>query len=799
MKPRLLHSLLVSTLICVLQAGMVYADFDLVGRIPAPDDCGWPTIVTGLASDGEYLLVSTNRLGISRVYLISPETGDVLKSADFGAGTPGCPLEDPQIISAAYDPLSGNYWVGDMWGSFIAFTWVGDDAVQIEASFDPDEILVASGLEFEEPSTLYALNSLCQTLVEVSTSGDVGDAYPLPGIWFPSGLAKYGGNLFAVAVTRDVVFEMSKQAELIEIHALNPGLLGGPCGPTLHAAAFHDGFLYLGGSSDSISIFGFSSGIVIPEGDSVDVEAVPGELELTFETVIDSGLLYINEETEDPCPAPEGVQLFPEFYEVNTNAHFDFVVEVAVLDSMLPEGVPEEKVRVFTRPSGPCGIWRDATVEYVELIETLKILRRTRSEDDEFSFFAIAEDNRKPYDVVELKFDYLRGHIESGQDSIPPAALAQILAALDAAEEAHCKGRPLVAAARLFDLEGIVRHEPAIPHTFRPNNPGRNLAGRIISRAHTLAFSLRYLDDTGLESTAAAVPPHIQIGLRDRLMRTIVEIPEGLDPLSVDPVCVAIGGMALALPGSVSVADYDDDGDPELRAVFRQGDFETGIEGPGCRLLEITCFIDGFRVRAEANVNVAVPQIHVLGEDMLIAGDSHVVTWEAFDCESVHPYRLSFSANGGMTWEVVEAFVDGRTYDWLVPEVDTHDGLLRVTCLDQNGNEEHAYSDILIIASSAGVEDMPAHEFRLGLCPNPTSAGLTVEFASPRAQNVALDVYSVRGELVKTLFRGRMGQGVERMHWRGDNTSGHRVSPGTYFVVFRGETRTLAEKVIIQR
>jgi flagellar hook assembly protein FlgD len=67
------------------------------------------------------------------------------------------------------------------------------------------------------------------------------------------------------------------------------------------------------------------------------------------------------------------------------------------------------------------------------------------------------------------------------------------------------------------------------------------------------------------------------------------------------------------------------------------------------------------------------------------------------------------------------------------------------------------------------------------------------------AQEVTLDVYSVRGELIKTLFRGRVDGGVEQLNWQGYNRAGRRVSPGTYFVVFKGETRTLAEKVIIQR
>jgi len=799
MKSMLSHSIVLLACLCLLITSAVHADFDLVGKIPAPGEYGWLSYVTGLGSDGENLLVATSHIGSTCVYLVSPETGEVLKSARFTSDMLPCPGFSPRLISAAYDGYGEQYWVGDLGGRFIAFTWVGDDAVQVETCFDPEELLVPSGLEFAGQEALYALDALCGRLVVVGTSGDVQDEYPLPGIGIPTGLAGYGGNLFATAIDDGVIYEMTTQADLVEVHMLDDGM-SGFCSPSLHSATFHDGLLFLGGSEDSISIFALAdSGIVIPEGDSVAV-GIPGELEFTFESVIDSGLLYVDEKTEeDPCPAPPSVQLFPEFYEVNTNAFFDFVVEVAVIDSAIPPGVPPEKIRVFTRPSGPCGLWRDATVEYYEEIEMLRISGRTRSEDDEFSWFAIAEDNRLPADVVHLKFDYLRGHIEAGQDSIPEGALNEILAALDAAEDAYCKGMPLVAEAHLADMEGVVRHTPEIPHTYNPATPGTNLAGRIISRAHTLAFSLRYSNDEALMTTAVVEPPRIHKGIPGVRISAVVEVPEGLDPYSVDAACVYMEGMAKCIPGSLSVADHDDDGALEVRAVFQQGDVEEAFDETGPATVGITCFIGGHEVRASTDVEVYVPEIHVAEEPALEGGSIYHITWEDFDCGSAYPYSLLFSTDAGATWQIVLGLIDDRECDWLVPEIDTDEGMLKVTCIDAVGEVQSVYSGLLFIRTTAGVDDVPVSDFRLALSPNPMTAGLTVEFASPTAQDVELSVYTVRGELVKTLFRGRVDEGIERLQWQGENQSGCSVSPGTYFVVFRAETRTLTEKVVIQR
>jgi hypothetical protein len=65
-----------------------------------------------------------------------------------------------------------------------------------------------------------------------------------------------------------------------------------------------------------------------------------------------------------------------------------------------------------------------------------------------------------------------------------------LLADAGTATRAHKYGR----AARLVDqIAEVVMATPEIPHTYDPDNPGTNLGGRIVARAHTLSFSLRQL------------------------------------------------------------------------------------------------------------------------------------------------------------------------------------------------------------------------------------------------------------------------------------------------------------------
>jgi hypothetical protein len=255
-----------------------------------------------------------------------------------------------------------------------------------------------------------------------------------------------------------------------------------------------------------------SGGFEVPEGDSIVVEVLPDELEITFPSVVDSGSLYVHVADVDPCPPPEGVRFLPSFYEILTTASFEYVAQVALMvEDPMPEDVNPNRVRIFRRPSGECMPYMDITVAPFEIIEnerdrTFARLSKRLSEDDEFSVFILGEDNRHPLDVIELKFMYLQEAIDAvGGWPIDPVNLMNSLkASAMAAAEARRYGR----AARLVDrIADVALATPEIPHVFDPDEPGTNLGGRIVARAHTLSFSLREL----IEEVVLVGPPGVRM------------------------------------------------------------------------------------------------------------------------------------------------------------------------------------------------------------------------------------------------------------------------------------------------
>jgi hypothetical protein len=92
-------------------------------------------------------------------------------------------------------------------------------------------------------------------------------------------------------------------------------------------------------------------------------------------------------------------------------------------------------------------------------------------------------------------------------------------------------------------------------------------------------------------------------------------------------------------------------------------------------------------------------------------------------------------------------------------------------------------------------------DMRSGLLvrPNPSNASFTIDLECSRSQQVDVSVYSVRGRLVRRLFKDKVPKGHISVTWAGDNEKGHLVSPGAYFIVAREGEKTTARKVILQR
>jgi hypothetical protein len=470
----------------------VHADYTLVGKIPAPR-----MPVTGLTTNGFELLVAADLDTASYMYLISPDDGEVYDSHRWAP--------PHQLDAAAYE---GDYiyWVADApTADFIRFEWVDGVVTPIDTVHN-NRISYPQAMLYqpmgESMDALWIGDAEEDSLYLMAINGFMYEAYDLYGIAFlynlgPSSMTASGGNLFLTSYTyTDSIYETTSDVQRVDAHLLSDL---GEMNPL--ASTFHGGLLYVGGNNDSIFIYSTGSyADSVPEGENVVVEIVPEALKVGFDSVATAGSLYVEVTEMQPCPPPGGVVFFSEYYDVSTTAQLEYITHVMLMtDEPLPSGVNPRRVRVFVRSSGECTLWRDITVAETEIVppqggpELFRVNTRTLSEDDQFSMFVLGEDRRNPAAVINLKFDYLETAITENQDSIPEDTYNQILGLLSDAEAAF-ETRGHRRAARLVDrIANIVRADTGIPHRYDPQTGRVNVAGRIISRAHTLAFSLRSL------------------------------------------------------------------------------------------------------------------------------------------------------------------------------------------------------------------------------------------------------------------------------------------------------------------
>jgi hypothetical protein len=83
--------------------------------------------------------------------------------------------------------------------------------------------------------------------------------------------------------------------------------------------------------------------------------------------------------------------------------------------------------------------------------------------------------------------------------------------------------------------------------------------------------------------------------------------------------------------------------------------------------------------------------------------------------------------------------------------------------------------------------------------PNPFNPTTTLRVGVPSdiEGNVALKIYNVRGQLVKTLFEGRKAPGWYTFVWDGRNNTGEIVSTGVYFARFDDSKSVLTRKMVL--
>ena len=81
--------------------------------------------------------------------------------------------------------------------------------------------------------------------------------------------------------------------------------------------------------------------------------------------------------------------------------------------------------------------------------------------------------------------------------------------------------------------------------------------------------------------------------------------------------------------------------------------------------------------------------------------------------------------------------------------------------------------------------------------PNPFNPNTSISYALPSGSNVSLNVYDIRGRLVRTLVDERKPAGSYNLMWDGTDELGRKVSSGVYFYRMQSGDFTQTRKMVI--
>lgn len=83
--------------------------------------------------------------------------------------------------------------------------------------------------------------------------------------------------------------------------------------------------------------------------------------------------------------------------------------------------------------------------------------------------------------------------------------------------------------------------------------------------------------------------------------------------------------------------------------------------------------------------------------------------------------------------------------------------------------------------------------------PNPFNATTVIEFSLPRPECVALRIFNVLGQHIKTLTNDMLQPGTYRLFWDGTDDKGDAMSSGVYFYQFKTGSYVQLNKMILLR
>lgn len=122
-----------------------------------------------------------------------------------------------------------------------------------------------------------------------------------------------------------------------------------------------------------------------------------------------------------------------------------------------------------------------------------------------------------------------------------------------------------------------------------------------------------------------------------------------------------------------------------------------------------------------------------------------------------------------------------------------------------NLTDEGEWMMRVVVTTTTGIKEIgsdgvrPAMYELLGNYPNPFNTSTNIKFLAPDAGNVKIEVFNIRGQLIKTLFDEYVKPGIYSITWDGADNSGSEVASGVYFYKLTAVGNVDTKKMVLMK
>ena len=122
-----------------------------------------------------------------------------------------------------------------------------------------------------------------------------------------------------------------------------------------------------------------------------------------------------------------------------------------------------------------------------------------------------------------------------------------------------------------------------------------------------------------------------------------------------------------------------------------------------------------------------------------------------------------------------------------------------VTAVYEGGWESDLSPDVIVEHVDANGILKPTVTALTGNYPNPFNPTTTISFSLAEASHVSINIYNMRGQLVKTLVNTELENNFHEIVWTGKDNSGKSTASGVYFYKMKASNYTATKKMILMK